>query len=388
MRGNLHTCSGVRRTPQPSALAGLLVIAASFACERVDIPPASASATSAKTTTAAARDAALRSARVWQRPAGPIAAADFSANPPGAGSFRHDTDVACRFSLEPVGGTTPKFNCGLPDGETVKVKYGMANPEIFTEVAATRLLTALGFATDSMYVVKAVRCAGCPKFPYPALLCIEKTGLKSCIAGGLNYQETVSIQPATIERRLAGDKIESFDDQGWEWSELDRIDPAAGGSSRAEVDAFRLMAVFLAHWDNKAENQRLLCPPGKRQADGGCAQPLAIIQDLGGTFGPTKLELHNWRQTPVWTNPEKCLVSMKNLPFNGATFPDRQISEGGRRMILGLLEPISEPQLVQLFTASGMTSYDQLAAAARDPRAWAAAFQDKVRQIRSAGPCP
>ena len=32
---------------------------------------------------------------------------------------------------------------------------------------------------------------------------------------------------------------------------------------RAEVDAFRILAAFLAHWDNKSQNQRLvpISPP-------------------------------------------------------------------------------------------------------------------------------
>ena len=38
-----------------------------------------------------------------------------------------------------------------------------------------------------------------------------------------------------------------------------RSTPSKGGAPRAHVDALRLMAVFLAHWDNKAENQRLVC---------------------------------------------------------------------------------------------------------------------------------
>ena len=75
-----------------------------------------------------------------------------------------------------------------------------------------------------------------------------------------------------------------------------RIDPARGGSPRAEVDALRLLAVVLAHWDNKSANQRLICLPGGDRPDGGCTTPLAMMQDLGATFGPAKVDLHNWRR--------------------------------------------------------------------------------------------
>jgi hypothetical protein len=111
------------------------------------------------------------------------------------------------------------------------------------------------------------------------------------------------------------------------------------------------------------------------------------MQDLGGTFGPTKLDLRNWRETPIWADPATCAVSMKNLPFGGATFPDRRISEAGRRKLLGLLEQISTQQLGDLFTGSGVTSFNHLDASGRDAAAWTAALLDKVRQIREGGPC-
>ena len=154
------------------------------------------------------------------------------------------------------------------------------------------------------------------------------------------------------------------------------------------MDALRLLAVVLAHWDNKAENQRLVCPPGKDRADGGCDTPLAVIQDAGATLGPAKLDLPNWRATPVWQDARSCRVSMKQLPFSGGTFPDAQISENGRTHLLQLLDQLSETQLTALFTGSGVTSFDAVNGEGRNAAAWVAAFRDKVRQIRDGGPCP
>jgi hypothetical protein len=196
-----------------------------------------------------------------------------------------------------------------------------------------------------------------------------------------------AFDPVVIERRIEGRRIEAHPSQGWAWYELEKIDPARGGSPVAEVDGFRLLAAFLAHWDNKAENQRLICPPGADRPDGGCAQPIAMMQDVGGTFGPSKLDLRNWRATPVWADPATCLVSMERLPWQGATFPERSISEQGRLFLLGLLEQLSEAQLETLFSASRVTAFDAIGAESRHASAWAAAFLDKVRQIREAGPC-
>jgi len=338
---------------------------------------------------AALREAALVSARVWRTPPVAISKAVLGENPADAPRFKDIDEVSCRFVKKEIGGRTPKFNCELPSGEVVKVKYGVANAEIHAEVAATRLLTALGFGADRMYVVRKVRCAGCPLLPFPALKCFSETHLDSvCFPGGLDYEKVVEFDPVVIERRLDGRVIEGHDDQGWAWFELDRVSAVHGGSPRAEVDALKLMAIFLAHWDNKAENQRLVCLPGGDRPDGSCARPFALIQDLGSTFGPAKVDLHNWRNTPMWTDPASCRVSMDRLPFEGATFRTQQISEEGRRLAVSLLDQLSPRQLTDLFTRSRITSFDTVNLESRRAEAWVAAFQEKVRELKAAGPCP
>ena len=64
----------------------------------------------------------------------------------------------------------------------------------------------------------------------------------------------------SVERNFDGEAIEVGSERGWAFYELDKIDPARGGATRDEVDALRLMAIFLHHWDNKSSNQRLTCP--------------------------------------------------------------------------------------------------------------------------------
>jgi len=333
------------------------------------------------------RERALASAFVWRPPAVPIGLADFTTNPSRPNSFGPTDTVACRFVPDHVNGMTPKFRCELPSGEIVKVKYGRRNPEVYAEVATTRLLAALGFGADEMYLVGKITCIGCPQFPFPALKCHAYTGARSiCFAGALD-NDPVHFEPAVIERRMPGRVIESRPDEGWAWYELDRIDPRIG-SPRRELDALRLLAVVLSHWDNKSENQRLICPPDAEGPNGSCARPFALIQDLGSTFGPKKLDLVNWRRSPVWKDRRACTVSMKHLPFDGATFPDEQISEDGRLMLLDLLEQLSEAQLRSLFLASRITTFDAVPGEGRDPGAWARAFREKVRQVREAGPCP
>ena len=357
-----------------------LMVAAATGCAS---PPVAGEAGGAA---AALRAQALASARVWQPPGRPVGEADLRANPPG-GAFSADEDLTCRFTKEVVGGTTPKFYCELADGELVKIKYGAGNPELPAEVAATRLLTALGFWSDQVFVVRSVKCQGCPRFPFKALRCAQSTGFESLCYAGASSDATKTFPFAVVERRLEGRIIESIEDQGWAWYELTSVDAARGGSSRAEIDALRLMAVFLAHWDNKAPNQRLVCPPDADRPDGGCDRPLAIMQDLGATFGPLKVDLHNWRSGRIWTDPKTCTVSMEHMPWGGATFPEGQISEEGRQLLLGLLTQLTDAQLRDLFEGSRATVESQFNAESASIAAWVQAFKSRVEQIRDGGPC-
>jgi hypothetical protein len=385
-RGSLRQ-PPVRDLSAPLSLVVLALAIGCASCTGSTTATAAEEKSSPADSRARARDDALASARVWSAPATPVSQFDFASN--SARGFSIADEVSCRFVVQKLNGRTQKFHCQMPDGRILKIKYGAENAELQAEVAGTRLLRALGFGADDMFVVGAVHCAGCPRFPFQSLQCNEQLGLESiCFGGPLGTNGVRTFATAIIEQRFAGEVIESFDDQGWSWYELDNIDPSRGGATRAEIDALRLVAVLLAHWDNKGPNQRLICPSGRELADGRCSAPMAMIQDLGATFGPMRVDLPSWRATPIWRDRSTCTVSMSTLPYAGATFPDRQISEAGRLMLAELLGQLSRKQLRDLFTASRMTVYDRIDAESRSPDAWVKVFLDKVRQIREGGACP
>jgi hypothetical protein len=321
------------------------------------------------------RGDALRRAKVWRAPAVPISAADLSGNPPGPDMFETADDVVCKFELKSSDGRTPKFQCVLPGGDVIKVKYGRNNPETFGEVAATRLVAALGFGADRVYVVRSVRCFGCPAYPYP------KVGIFDALRA--DPSRAIDFEMAVIERRLPGREI----DGGWGWPELSAIDPAAGGSSRAEVDGLRLLAMFLNNWDAKPVNQRLLCAPDADPAAAGCDDPLVYMQDLGQTFGPKSIDLDGWTRTPVWADAAACRVSMRSLPWDGATFEDTVISEEGRLFLAGLLRQLTAPQVRGLFTGARFTDFFRNDDSA-NVDAWTGTFLSRVAQIADRPPCP
>jgi hypothetical protein len=333
---------------------------------------------------------ALRRAQVWQEPDTPIEEAKLDRNPDGPHSFATDEVVECWFRPGGIAGSTPKFDCELAGGEVVKVKYGRSNAEVYTEIAATRLLAALGFPTDRMYAVQRVRCFGCPADPFPQLECVnnlkEGATLESCFPA-LDFNRLHDFDAAVIERPIKGRRIETDHARGWTWEELKFVDPVSGGASRAELDALRLMAVFLGHWDNKAKNQRLLCQ-GEKKGDEGCDRPLAMIQDLGATFGPMKLDLARWSSTRIWADAPSCKVSMKKMPYGGSTFPDAFISEDGRQFLASRLSRLTRKQIRALFEGARISDFPHKRASARNLDNWVRAFQTKVRSIVDRAPCP
>jgi hypothetical protein len=327
------------------------------------------------------REAALRRARVWREPAVPIGEFDFRANPPGPDAFRVEQELVCRFEAEESRGYSPKFRCVLPGGDLVKVKYGHESTEVRTEVAATRLLSALGFGADRMYVVEKVRCFGCPRYPYPKIYWLQSFLI--------DFDKFVDFDIVSVERTFEGLKIATETHEGWAWPELDRIDPRQGGSSRAEVDGLRLMAVFLNNWDNKEENNRLVCLPGAwSENEGSCTASFALMQDVGSSFGPRQLNLEGWLGTPVWSDQASCQVSMRDFPYHGVSFGEPRISEAGRRFLAGRLRQFSDRQVRDLFLAARFTDYDRSSPAARQVDNWVRAFDERVRQIADRAPCP
>lgn len=323
------------------------------------------------------RAEALRRAKVWQST--DPSHWDLGRNSRSAGVLGEPI-VPCRFLPNEAEGTTPKFRCVVSDGEVIKVKYGVLTAEVHAEVAATRLLRALGFGADEMFLAPKVRCYGCPAFPFPTMWTLDRLGAREAVTNRLPTSRYSEFEWPAVERRFNGAELTSGDDEGWAWHELDAIDPHVG-ARREEVDALRLVAIFIAHWDNKSQNQRLVClPPSTGDR---CERPFAILQDLGATFGPNKVDLKAWRAAPIWSDATRCLVSMRALPYEGGTFEDAQISERGRALLARQLRAIRPEQIRALFAGARFPEFSHHSA-----DAWAQVFEERVAAIERVGPCP
>ena len=326
------------------------------------------------------RAADLRRAIVWQ--ATDIAAKDLLAGPQGEGSFTFDQQVGCDYVAPdgPTSGATPKFECALTPDDVVKVKYGRKNGEVYAEVAATRLFWALGFGADRMYPVQ-VTCRNCPIEPW--YWATEKRV----------PEKTFEI--AAIERRLPGKRIQTKEDEGWKWPELDTVDEKAGGAPRAHRDALKLLMVMIQNSDTKPSNQRILCPPEVVKTDGAgnetCARPLLYVQDLGYAFGEATLlstkknDLQAWSEEPIWKDPAQCVGNIKkSLP---GTFKDPVIGEAGRKFLSDLLAQLSDKQITDMFTAARVDRFHRHAERNPPVSEWVRVFKKKRDEITGAR-CP
>jgi hypothetical protein len=313
----------------------------------------------------AKRAEAFRRARVW-RPVD-VAAADIRTGPNAPGKFAFLETVNCDFVDKPLRGHSLKFACRV-GGDTLKVKIGAQNGEVYGEVAATRLLWALGFGADRMYPVR-VLCRGCPR---------RFNGQRAPDGAAL-------FDPAVIERPMPGAEFE--DDAGWSWTALDLVDERAGGAPPAHLDALRLLAVFLQHTDNKAEQQRLICTDeALAEHPRRCVHPLLVLDDVGLTFGAATFVNDNaisganfrtWSTTPVWRDGSGCIGNLS--PSFTGTLSNPPISEDGRRFLAGLISRLSPRQIRTLFETSRFNPQNT-GGSVED---WVRAFNAKRAQIVS-----
>lgn len=336
----------------------------------------------AKTVSPEERADALARAMVWQRPA-PIAKANLGNDP------AQPREVSCTFMISQLNGTAPKFDCTNDRGKRLRVKYG-SSPEVPSEVASARLLHALGFGADNMMLVEKLRCYGCPAEPFVTMKTLGLVDAEKLYGKVMDPSDARDFEWAAIETKHYGRAIETDDLEGWAFFELGLIDPARGGAPRAHVDALRLLAVFLAHWDNKSENQRLVCLSDSDWPDGGrCRQPFAMLQDLGSAWGPRKVDLPKWEQAPIWGDRKTCTLSMDALPYHGATFSPVKITEAGRKHLGGLMTQLTDLQLDDLFRGARFDHSTGLLGLHPYPiHEWVRVFKAKVHQITDGPPCP
>jgi hypothetical protein len=377
------------------------------------------------------RAAYLGSAVIWRDP-GSLTPDQIRTGPPAdiPDTVRRPTAGApmeCRYERpgSDLGGHTPKFTCRAADGRTFRIKYydeSEGNREVFAEVAATRLVWALGFDADAMFPV-AVRCLDCPEKPSDG-------------KGPRGVRQYV----ASLEPHYKGTIITSTNDidQGWSFGELEEaIDqlsaPADRARQRTQFDALSLLAVLIQHGDRKPSQQRLVCErdvdltagelreitdhvsrgprsalfehPGARACHGDA---IVTLQDIGATFGgagqttnrvTAKVHLQSWAAKSVFvgatdashrTNaPRECRGNLSTSGAAGSGARERpRISESGRAFLAAQLARLTPEHLRAVFEVARLDALsepqswtDRTGRTHTGIDAWVAVLLDKIRQV-------
>ena len=333
--------------------------------------------------------------------------------PAGKLPFHVGDEVTCTFVPKQMNGWTEKFSCRLDDGTVVKVKYNgpSAYKEVFGEVLGTRLFWALGFYADRMIPV-SVTCRECPEHPWEYVNDRKRVPRddKGRIAELPHdaFPGTYRFDLAAIEEPVDAAVIEQEGRQGWDWKLLDTVDEGAGGATKAEVDALKLLNAFVQNADNKAAQNTLACPRAAIATDAsgklGCSAPIMYVDDLGSVFGEGgfttggtgRIDYDGWKAHSVWKDAKSCRTRLVAVggPFRHTTLKDPVIGEGGRRLLAAQLSKLSDAQIADLFRAGRVERLDQKTRdGARGDRPvtiddWVTLFKQKRLEIMEHPGCP
>jgi hypothetical protein len=351
----------------------------------------------------------LANAVIWRDP-GPLTPDDIRKGPkaaiPEAILNAGNNPVDCRYDRAgtELGGKTPKFSCRTSDGKSLRVKYYGAdsgNREVFAEVAASRLMWALGFDSDPAFPA-IISCLDCPDDPW------HGSGGRQTRRYFVSYEPHYEGTIITSTKDL---------DQGWTFGEVDSaINGLAAGPVRARqrmhFDALSLLAVFLQHGDRKRSQQRLVCRgqidlskgdmhevesdikdisapvlfehPGEQACVG---ESFITIQDAGATFGgagtftksSAKVHLKSWSGKKIFSQGCRGNIGVSGSAGSDA-MGDPMISEAGRQFLATQFKRLTPDHVRAIFETAHITELREEATV----DAWVAAFLDKVRQIDEA----
>lgn len=370
-------------------------------------------------TSSAEREEYIRNARVWNEV--DVGGLDLYSGPPSDYFREPGGTMSCRFmepeeDPKPIHGFTPKFSCKTTDGKRLKVKYGNRNPEVFGEVAGSRLLWALGFAADRNYSVN-LECENCPAEPWAYLKNLSSyerrrietdIDVQSRFPWPEQYFKADRVfNPAVIEDKHKGDDISWNKKDGWSWDELHSLfssDPVIASEQKIHRDALTLLMSILQHTDSKPDNQRLMCAKGQSYEDAQghqkCRQTFLVVHDLGWLFGsgfaadPTRIlsrmNYDDWRRNPVWHDQENCVPDVKPVAFSSGLRP-REISERGRQFLVERFQKLNRKHLEDIFRAARVELMDWGHPAGPTPadhaRQWADVLVAKMAEV-SETRCP
>ncbi len=231
----------------------------------------------------------------------------------GPGGERMKPDLRrVKFLKEETGGYSKKFRIRDASGREWVAKVGK---ESQSETAAVRLVWAVGYETETNYLV--------PRLTIPGQGTFEDVRLEA--------------RPKSEDRLVE-----------WKWDE----NPFEG---KPQLQGLKVMMLLLSNWDIKDSNNEIIHVRGTKKLR-------YVISDLGATFGKTGSLPVVWRFTRSRNKPEDYekatfIEGLKgnniNFRYGGKKreiFDDITVTEG--RWIGDLLSQLSRGQIADAFRAA------------------------------------
>jgi hypothetical protein len=270
--------------------------------------------------------------------------------------------------------------------------------EVFTEVAASRIMWVLGFPADHVYPLGSAACIGCTADPFGNNLEDNKDSLKAA---------STVFKVVSAERETPWEEIKPEGDETWSWSDAARFyaDGEWTHQHKVEYDTYRL-ALGLFHYHNAiAQQNRLACAHWAPDTAGQprvCQRPMIFVQDLGSTFGKAKggLDLFgtnprgsfsDWESQTVFVNPQTCEL---RAMLEG----DKQVLKEAQDLMIQRLGRL-DPQTVRtIFSVARFQMMDQKQlrrlrdGGSPNPEEaaleeWTNTFLKRIQEIRGAQNC-
>lgn len=279
---------------------------------------------------------------LWIQPAN-IAARDLFYGPGGKDDAPHTTFT---FLREDLNGTNPKFDVTDENGTKWRVKLGA---EVKPEIAASRLLWAVGYFTNEDYFLADLRVEEMKRL---------KRGRK--LVGAEGTMKNVRLKRLVKDEKRVGI---------WRW----RSNPFVG---TREFNGLRVMMALMNSWDLKDENNAVY----QENTDGAPHELRYLVSDLGATFGTTGLSYPDSTSKgnlPAYANSKFMKrVNRDYIDFNVPTRPNllhavnpkefvmrlrlqwigKHIPRSDARWIAQMLSQLSHEQVRQAFRAAGYSA--------------------------------
>jgi hypothetical protein len=285
-----------------------------------------------------------------------------------------------KYLTPPFPGHNPRFN------------------EVFTGVATTRFMWALGFPADRIYPAAAASCIGCTDDPFAHKLTNNTSSLK----------DTPTVfKIVSAERELPFDEINPDDDETWSWSDAAKFysDGEWNHEQKVEYDAYRLALGLIHYYNALPQQNRLDCADWQGAKTGQskvCLKPLFYVHDLGSTFGKKRSAMNlfgtnprgnfaAWEAQTVFLDEGRCelratLLGDKRVLKEAQDLMIQRLSRLDRETVKSIFRVarfnIMDQEQVKRLRSKGSRNVDE---AALDE--WTDTFMKRVEEIRTAKNC-